>query len=468
MTEPARDPVEQLASALRRVDASLPDTQRARGAQALFDRLRQEAAVAPPRPRQSRGRWQRTALWSSVGAAAAAALVGLWLRRERPSSRVEAPAVTTMIEPIRTAPEPEADEGIRAILRPANRPGSEGGRARLETGPGQEAQAWLADCGRVVLRGDSVLAVDENTPGGISLYLLRGTLLVSFDRDAGRELTVRTPDARVRVTGTIFAVATGKGPTRVSVSRGSVEVTAGPLPVSVAAGKSWQVGESSLSAPDPETAFALRELRNLDAPRPVTETGRPLRGRGPVGEGASTRASPPAPASSEPTEEGAESIYRAAEAELAAGRTGPARQILESLVAKHPADPLAVPAAYELGRLFFAAKDYGRAGERLRWVRDNQRSAAAAFREPATFLLCRTELDSGDRRGGIACLERFRAAFPNSAQAGDALAVLTSIRLVEKDCERGKALLEEYLRRFPSGIHVNSLKESARACSELK
>jgi TolA-binding protein len=322
------------------------------------------------------------------------------------------------------------------------------------------------------LRGASALAVEENAPSNISLRLDRGTLLVSFDHDTGRGLTVRTRDALVRVTGTIFAVAAGAGPTRVSVSRGSVEVTAGGLPISVAAGKSWQVGAASLSAPDPNTALALRELRALDAPAMVGTVGRIPRAGvpGERGPGEAPRTSPqPASTESPPTarksrESDAESIYRAAEEALAAGRSAIAKGLLEGLVAKCPHDPLVAPAMYELGRLSLAAKDYRHAREQLRAVCDSRQSTAHTFREPAAFLLCRSEVDSGDRNAARACLERFRTTFPDSPHSSDALALLATLRLGENDCGPAKLLVKEYLRRFPTGAYAERLMEGAKTC----
>jgi ferric-dicitrate binding protein FerR (iron transport regulator)/outer membrane protein assembly factor BamD (BamD/ComL family) len=471
MTEPTPDPVERLAQVVRQTEVRPPDMQRERGSQELVGRLRREASAAPISSSKSDSRWRRRTVWVTVGLAGAAALlVALLPQRKGPALPAQATVAPGKIEKVVPLSASSPDQATLAILRPTGESG--GPRARLESQSGEESRAWLADCGRVVLRGASALAVEENSPSGISLYLDRGTLLVSFDRDTGRGLTVRTRDALVRVTGTIFAVAAGTGPTRVSVSRGSVEVAAGGLPISVAAGKSWQVGAASLSAPDPSTALALRELRALDAPTTVASVGRGPRAGAPVEHGPSEAPrTSPEPASIQPPttageskESDAEAIYRAAEESLAAGRSTVAKGLLEGLVAKWPHDPLVAPALYELGRLSFAAKNYRQAREQLQAVRDSRQSAAQPFREPAAFLLCRSEVDSGERNAARSCLEHFRTTFPDSPHGSDALALLATLRLGERDCGPAKLLVEEYLRRFPTGAHAERLTEGAKAC----
>ncbi len=470
MTEQEPDPVERLAQLVRQADVRLADTQRARGAQALVERLRHEEGTAPV---ASTNRRRHLMLWASLGLAAAAALlVALTPRRPPSVARAPAPAVSSATQPSKPIAERSLSAGALAILRPLNEPESESGRARLATRAGEELRAWLADCGRVVVRAESVLAVEENDPGRISLRLERGTVLVSFDRDSGRGLSVRTRDAMVRVTGTVFAVSASDGPTRVSVSRGSVEVAAGALPVSVSAGKSWQVGAASLGAPDPGTALALRELRALDTSRAAPGPARAPRPVGaPVAIAPNEAPEPGPPAEALPREvvatqpeRSAESIYRAAEQALSAGHSDVAKGLLETLVTGHPNDALAAPATYELARLSFNVRDYHRARAQLRRLSDSRASAAVPFREPAGFLLCRSELELGARQAALSCLERFRAAFPESPHEGDALALLATLRFAERDCKRGRPLADEYLRRFPNGEHAPRLQQHAERC----
>jgi len=280
MTEPERDPVEELAKLVARVVPRLPDTNRARCAVALLERIEREAvgtlAIHSEGLPARHGRaWPF--LWASAGALAAAAILLGWLGLRHPAPelsvlsydrsarRTETPAPvapTSTVTPIE-------ELAILRVLAPNARPIASG-RSRLQGREGEDVRASLADAGRLVLRGVGQVVAEENTSSGIVLRLEQGTLLVSFDHDSGRSLAVRTKDALVRVTGTVFAVRVGDGPTQVSVSRGSVEVEASGLPISVTAGKSWQVGAKRLSALDLEIGQALRELRTSEGVRPPT------------------------------------------------------------------------------------------------------------------------------------------------------------------------------------------------------
>lgn len=467
MPEHASDPVERLAEVIRQTEVRLPDVQRARGAVELVARLRREASTRPP----VRPSLRHKSLWLALGLAAAAGLLMILLSR-REAVAPQAPAPVAHTTPagslsLPAAPPPVFDRTALAVLRPMEA-SDEGGRSSLEARPGEDRRAWLADCGRVVLRGEAALGVEENGPDGIALRLHRGTLLVSFDRDSGRALTVRTRDALVRVTGTVFAVTAGEGPTRVAVSRGSVEVAAGGLPISVTAGKSWRVGAASLHAPEPSVALALRELHALDAPRGALPPARSRRALGLDQQDVTREVPSPQtvlPAEANPSREReAEAIYRAAESALRAGQSTAAKQLLADLVREYPHDPLATLATFELGRLAFSTREYRLALRHLQAVRDSTAATARPFHEPAAFLVCRIEVDSGEREAGLSCLAHFRKAFPDSPHDSDALALAATLRLQGKDCTRAVALVEEYLRLFPDGSHAQTLKASAMGC----
>jgi ferric-dicitrate binding protein FerR (iron transport regulator)/outer membrane protein assembly factor BamD (BamD/ComL family) len=483
MHERTPDPVEQLAKVLRDHPARLSDVQRARGAQDLVARLEREAETSSTPTMTVKNR--RPILWATIGVlAAAAVLCAVVLRRERPAVSSANP---TVFEPAWKGPPHGAPVAVPtdlALLRTVNAGHNDMGRIRLETRKGEEIRAWLADCGRVVLRGDSELLVEESAASAIALRLKRGTVLVSFDHSSELGLTVRTRDAVVRVTGTVFAVSASDGPTRVSVFRGSVEVSAGGLPVSVTAGKSWEIGARRLGAAEANVALALRELRAWDASISAAPS-RPSRAIAPVG--AEPSASAPQVAPPEITQQGAESverpspessgaaqpnqaepIYRAAEKALAHGDSPEAKRLLQKLVADYPRDPLVAPATYELGRLAFVAKDCQQARHQLQAVRDSAEVAARPFHDPAAFLLCRCEVDSGQRSLALACLERFRATFPDSPHNGSALALSATLHSEAKDCARATPLIDEYLHRFPAGAHARRLQELAKTCAQAR
>jgi TolA-binding protein len=479
MTEPERDPVEALAQLVARVDARLPDTNRARGAAALVERLGREAAPGSLTKVALRRRRGRLTVLASAGVLAAA-MVLAWLGLRQPAVVVIAPthdpSLVTQVTAAQSAAAappvqvgtatPAAARDILRILTPAGR-SFEAGRAHLQGKAGEEIRASLADCGRLILRDGGEVTVEENAASGIVLGLEQGTLLVSWDRDSGRGLAVRTRDALVRVTGTVFAVRVGEGPTRVSVSRGSVEVEASGLPVSVSAGRSWQVGAKSLSALDLQLASALRELR-------VSEIGRPLTGatRGPSGFAQAKQVTEPAveasPVATVPeapaAEAEAEVLYRAAERALAAGHTEAAKAQLRRLLDEYPDDALAGPALFELGRLAFAAQSFATAREQFAKLRASTAPGAARFHEPAAFFICRSDQELGRRASSVRCFERYRADYPSSPHDGDALAALAALHLDVADCAMALPLVEEYLRRYAGGNHARAMQAARDRC----
>jgi TolA-binding protein len=451
---------------------------------ALVERLEREAVdklasrdgkAGLGRAMPERGKAWKPLLWASTGALVAAAILLGWSGLRRPASVVTAPShargAARAEKPAPVAPtsaaKPSEELAILRILSPNARP-SASWQARLRGREGEDVRASLADSGRLILRGVGQVLVEENAPSGIVLRLDQGTLLVSFDHDSSRGLAVRTKDALVRVTGTVFAVRVGDGPTQVSVSRGSVEVEARGLPVSVTAGKSWQVGAKRLSALDLEIGQALRELRASESVRtPTSATG------GPTGsvqskqeavqasEAVAALGPPVAPA----TEEGdAETLYRVAEKAMGAGHADAAKVQLLRLLDEYPDHALAGPAMYELGRLAFAARNFALAREQFANVRNSSRAGAKRFHEPAAYFICRSDQELGRRAGAISCLERYRAEFPSSPHRGDALAALAILHLAVPDCTSALPLLEEYLNRYPSGSQARAMQTAFDRC----
>jgi TolA-binding protein len=483
MTEQERDPVEEMAQLVGRVDARLPDTNRARRAVALVERIRREAGVqSVTKVPVRRGRaWPF--LCASAGALVAAAVLLAWLGLRQPTPVVRAPShdrgapeampAGRATQPSATAlpvqvgaADPAEEREILRILTPNGRL-PEAGQARLQGKQGEEVRASLADCGRLILRGAGQVAVEENAASGIMLGLERGTLLVSFEHDSGRGLTVRTKDALVRVTGTVFAVRAGDGPTQVFVSRGSVEVESNGLPVSVSAGRSWRVGAKSLSALDMDIVQALRELRASEGGRSATSSMRGPSGFAQTKEVAEPTAvafpvaiPPEAPAA----ETDAEVLYRAAEKALAAGHIDSAKAQLRGLLDKYPDHALAGPAMYELGRLAFAAQGFATAREQFSMLRKRTQPGAMRFHEPAAFFICRSDQALGRRAGAIDCFERYRAEFPGSPHGGDALAALATLHLEVNDCTAAWPLLDEYLHQYPGGSQARAMQAARDRC----
>jgi TolA-binding protein len=470
MTEREKDPVEDLARSIRQIEARLPDTNRARGAQALVDRLRSEG-IQKPSSTIRRGRAAAMG-WAVAGVLAAAAILLGWVGlRSHPtpltvgheSSVSLRPAVST---PASVLPDP------RAIL--SLTPASPQTRARMTAEPGQDVRALLADCGRLVLGGPGEVAVEENSASEIVLRLARGNLYVSFDRDCSRRLEVRAADARVRVTGTVFAVHAHDGPTEVSVAQGRVLVETADRTIAVSAGKSWQVGSRGLATLPAAVAPALRELlgvkENLPtSPHHATRSVGVLERQPVRSEAARAPGTPPTTSTSSSEQlaaevADAERLYRTAERSLSLGMPEKAAKQLGELVENHPTHGLAGPARYELGRLAFAARDFNTAGADFARVRASRQNEAVRFHEPAAFFLCRSEQELGKRATAIACFQQYRKEFPDSPHAADALAALTTLHMDMQDCGSALPLFREYIERFPHGSQIAAMRAAYGAC----
>ena len=160
----------------------------------------------------------------------------------------------------------------------------------------------------------------------------------------------------------------------------------------------------------------------------------------------------------------AERLYRSAEEALAAGRVGEGKEILGQILTTYPNDSLVGPAMYELGRIAFAAKDFAQARQAFARVRASRRPSAARFQEPAAFLVCKSELELGHRTSASTCFEQYRADFPDSPHAADALALRAGQTFRDHGCARARPLLDEYLTRFASGPYASEARATLDRC----
>jgi TolA-binding protein len=160
----------------------------------------------------------------------------------------------------------------------------------------------------------------------------------------------------------------------------------------------------------------------------------------------------------------AESLYRSAEEELATGRVDRGKELLKQIVAGYPSDLLVGPAIYELGRIAFAAKDFAQARNEFERVRASRHSAVARFQEPAAFLICKSELELGHRSATNRCFEQYRADFPDSPHAADALALLASQTYRDQGCAQATPLFDEYLARFAGGSYAPEARVALNRC----
>jgi hypothetical protein len=195
---------------------------------------------------------------------------------------------------------------------------------------------------------------------GWTVYLGSGALLVEWLPLRSEHLRVRTADAVVEVTGTVFFVDASEPRTEVAVVEGSVEIgptATGPTrtaPAKVRAGGAWRVGDGAAGAARGvveaasaridldahrralATRTALGELpARVDTARPVEPS--PARDPSPVAE-------PPSPSPSE--------LRQAADAAMARSEFMVAANLLERLLAARPAASESRAARLDLARIY--------------------------------------------------------------------------------------------------------------------
>jgi len=254
----ARARLDELASQVRTTDVRLNDDRRDRilegMAGALDDLATRHAGVPSPR------RW----LVPLLGAAAALVGIGLGLGRWLRDAPAPAPAAADL-----AVLEPYVVAGVGAVAAAdlLSRPW-----AALEVPDGQVVQAGLARRARFRVIGPARLEVAHAAPDLVELRLLRGTLLGDYDHQAGSTLVVRSADAAIRVVGTVFAIEADAASTRVSVSRGAVEVVARGRTVRVEAGRSWATGDPAVGPISTASAAALA-AHEVGMPLPPATSG---------------------------------------------------------------------------------------------------------------------------------------------------------------------------------------------------
>ena len=138
------------------------------------------------------------------------------------------------------------------------------------------------------------------------------------------------------------------------------------------------------------------------------------------------------------------------------------RDLLQTLVARHPDADLVDVALYELGRLSFEDGDLAAARRYADQVLARDRDPV--FREPAAYLRCRVDLAAGADAAASACLGRFRQRYPRSAHDAAVLALLAALHHGRGRCDLATPLLAEYLRRYPAGPFAAEAAERHERC----
>ena len=271
----------------------------------------------------------------------------------------------------------------------------------------------LKDGSRIELDARTRIEVEKSTDASLGLRLRRGRVECDLVPRSGRRFTLHAAGVDVHVTGTRFSVEIGpdNGWVDVAVERGSVEVF------------------SPLGA-EPQRRLAAGERWSIDL-RPG-KRGEPA---GPVRSGA---ASPPEPSAALPEPEtpkaagsasskpqGARELLDAGNMARRAGDHRGAADAYELLLARHPSDPRAGLAAFELGRLRMGTL--------------------------------------GDVPGAVQAFRRAIALAPGAGFREDAMARLVSAHAELGQHAECRSARDTYLREYPRGVHAAAVSQRCGA-----
>ena len=516
-----RDRLLALRSDVSRAAAPLDDMRRARVLGRLAAALDDQAADGGARRRAGVGRrpWARWLLAPVIGSAALAAL---WLWR---SAGPPPPASPTAVasKPAVVAPAAPASTNL-AVLQPYQPPAPRAAAPvppvrpvdRLELPAGSKLRLHLGSRATATLIGPARMQVISNDGTTLEVNLAQGTLVADYDHRAGGQLLVRSPGAIARVIGTLFSVKAGATGSRIVVARGRVAVTGAQGPVrtlaagdalttDTAATRRWTRDDrrpleeharavtervtpvsqrhhatAQLQSPEPAPAVLAETPAAPGAsPLPVPVAPPPVPQPAPAAKAPIVAppapSAPPAhvppaavtpapaavvPAPAVPT---AESLYQRAEQAMRRRDWNTARQQLADVVALGTGHPLEDVARYELAQLALRAGDAPRAVALLDELLRSDREPALA--QPARLLRCELHLQAGEQPQARRCLERFRAAYPQSPHDEAALGLLVESFVLDPSCAGVAELADEYLQRYPSGSRANQARRHRTRCS---
>lgn len=282
---------------------------------------------------------------------------------------------------------------------------------------GAPTSVQLAEGSRLSLDADSRLELREGTRERVALRLERGRVECDVAARPERSFSVTAGGFDVVARGTRFSVDVGDG-TRalaVAVEEGKVVILrAGSQQeqASLVAGQRWSVVLSSAAASASASVAPVPSSEALDAGPAQDPSAGALR---PAEPGLTTR--------EEQAQAAARLLLDRGNLLRREGNLIGAAQAYEALLTRHPGDPRAGLAAFELGRLRM---------DRL-----------------------------GDLPGAIRALERAARLLRDPGLREDAMARLVTALDAARDVERCLAARAAYLESHPAGIHVRPV---ASAC----
>lgn len=281
---------------------------------------------------------------------------------------------------------------------------------------GASTGVQLADGSRLGLDPDSRLELHEGTRQRVALRLERGRVECDVAARPERRFSVTAGGFDVVAHGTRFSVDVGDG-TRaltVAVEEGKVVIQrAGSRreQASLVAGQRWSAALASAASSASASGAPMPSSQSLDAGSARDPGARALR----PAEPALTR--------EEQAQAAARLLLDRGNLLRREGNLIGAAQAYEALLTRHPGDPRAGLAAFELGRLRM---------DRL-----------------------------GDLPGAIRALERAARLLRDPGLREDAMARLVTALDASRDAERCLAARAAYLESHPAGIHVRPV---ASAC----
>jgi transmembrane sensor len=292
-------------------------------------------------------------------------------------------------------------------FRDPNFSGSPFHQAALETA-GDALVVDLHDGSRIELDARTRVEVLESAEENLSMRLRRGRIECDLVPKPGRRFSLFAASVEVRVTGTRFSVElapNGEG-VEVAVERGSVEVSY-PLAAEpkrrLAAGERWSI--------DLRPSERARSDASPKERGPETEA--------PAGEPAAAASDRPSTSSDVPATPGARELFDLGNAARRAGDNAGAARAYEALLSKHPSDPRAGLAAFELGRLRMGPL--------------------------------------GDLRGAVQAFRRAIALAPGAGFKEDAMARLVEAYAALGELAQCRAARDTYLESYPRGVHSTSV-----------